>query len=37
MVSYLEELFSYPDVRVHIAKTFKLREAMESAIKSSRQ
>lgn len=26
LVSYLEEVYSYTDVREHIAKTFKLRE-----------
>ena len=26
LVSYLEEIYSYPDVRDHIAKTFKLRD-----------
>lgn len=26
LVSYLEEIYSFPDVREHIAKTFKLRE-----------
>lgn len=29
LVSYLEEIYSFPDVREHIAKTFKLREQME--------
>eukprot|EP00347_Sterkiella_histriomuscorum_P021704 403333054 len=29
LVSYLEEIYSYPDVREHIAKTFKLRDQME--------
>ena len=28
MVTYLEEIYSFPDVREHIAKTFKLREQM---------
>lgn len=29
MASYLEEVYSYPDIREHIAKTFKLKENME--------
>ena len=29
MVSYLEEIYSYPDLRKHITKTFKLQETME--------
>jgi CTD small phosphatase-like protein 2 len=29
LVSYLEEVYSFPDVRDHIAKTFKLRAQME--------
>jgi CTD small phosphatase-like protein 2 len=29
LVSYLEEIYSFPDVREHISKTFKLREQME--------
>ncbi len=29
MVSYLEEIYSYPDVREQISKTFKLREQMK--------
>ena len=29
LVSYLEEIYSFPDSREHIAKTFKLREQME--------
>lgn len=28
LVSYLEEIYSFPDVRDHIAKTFRLREQM---------
>ena len=29
MVSYLEEIYSFPDVREQISKTFKLREQMQ--------
>jgi CTD small phosphatase-like protein 2 len=29
MVSYLEEIYSYPDVREQISQTFKLREQMK--------
>ena len=29
LVSYLEEIYSFPDVRDQIGKTFKLREQME--------
>jgi len=29
MVTYLEEIYSYPDARDHIQRTFKLRENME--------
>ena len=34
LVSYLEEVFSYPDVREQIARTFKLREQMEKHTKN---
>ena len=33
MVSYLEEIYSYPDVREHISKTFKLKETMDKHCK----
>jgi hypothetical protein len=26
LVSYLEEVYSFPDVREHISKTFRLKE-----------
>ena len=35
MVSYLEEVYSYPDLRVHISKTFKLKETMEKVMSQS--
>jgi TFIIF-interacting CTD phosphatase-like protein len=33
LVSYLEEVYSYPDVREQIARTFKLREQMDKHTK----
>ena len=32
MVSYLEEIYSYPDLRTHISKTFKLKETMDKFV-----
>lgn len=34
LVSYLEEVYSYPDVREQIGRTFKLREQMEKHTKN---
>ena len=36
MVSYLEEIYSFPDVREPISKTFKLREQMQKHAKHQR-